>query len=899
MLLRALFLSFLTYHAVSASLTVKETTCEYARNPLGVDALKPRLSWVLQSERRGERQSAYQIQVASSLERLTSGAADLWDTGKVLSDQSIQVPYRGKALVSRQRCYWRVRVWDANGKESPFSEPAFWEMGLLSPQDWKARWIGYSPGWAGHALYFRRDFEITKPIRQARVYVAGLGYYELRLNGAKVGDHVLDPGTTDYSKRVLYATYDVGSQLRQGRNTVGAIVGNGWYGMPKLLLQLEVQHPDSSTTVIETRGMVADPTERWWVTRSPIISNSIYDGEVYDARVERPGWDTPDKSRPNPRDRTARWLDAHPIEPPGGVLVSQKLEPIKVVDAFKPVSLKEPAPGVFVFDTGQNLAGWARIRVKGERGTRVTLKFAENLSADGTVNQENLRAAAATDVYILKGGEDEEWEPRFTYHGFRYVQVEGFPGRPAMDSLTVKVVRSAVEPNGIFESSNSLINRIQKMVWWTEASNLHSIPTDCPQRDERMGWMNDMTVRIEQALYNFRLARFYNKFIDDVRDTQDEQGAIADTAPFKWGKRPADPVSASYLLLAWHLYDHYGDTSAMERHFDGLRGWVDYLVSRSDDLIVNYGSWGDWSPPAKFSVSGSAGGSAISAQTPLTFMSTGYLYYSARLLSQIAGVLGKTAEQSKYARLAAQTADAFNRKFWNEAAGGYANNNQAANSFALFLGVVPENRRARVLANLVKDVEAHDGHLTTGNLCTKYLLEVLTEHGYADLAYRIATQETYPSWGFMLANGATTLWERWEHLTGGSMNSHNHPMMGSVSSWFTKYLGGIRVDLQEPAFKRIVIRPYMVKGLDWVRSEYKSMYGPIRSEWRRDGAKVTLRVTVPPNTQATVHLPVGAGPILEGGRPVEKAPGVSRIHREAGSAVLEIGSGIYEFSSTL
>lgn len=899
MIFRTLCSSLLACSTLSSAAAVKETLCEYARNPIGVDSPSPRLSWVIESGRRGELQSAYQIQISTSVERLKAGEADLWDTGKVASSQSIQVRYSGKSLVSRQRCYWRVRVWDADGKESPFSEPAYWEMGLLAQDDWKAQWIGFSPGWAGHALYFRRDFELTKPVLQARAYVAGLGYYELRMNGAKVGDHVLDPGTTDYSKRVLYATYDAGGHLRPGRNTIGVIVGNGWYGMPKLLLQLEVQHPDGSTTVIETRGMISDPKERWSVSRGPIVKNSIYDGEVYDARLEQPGWETPDESRANPTERTARWLGAHPIEPPGGRLVSQMMEPIKVVSSLRPIAMKEPLPGVFVFDTGQNLSGWAKLRVRGPSGTRVTLKFAENLSPDGTVNQENLRVAAATDVYILRGGKEEEWEPRFTYHGFRYVQVEGFPGRPAPESLTVRVVRSAVESNGDFESSNPLINRIQKMVWWTEASNLHSIPTDCPQRDERMGWMNDMTVRIEQALYNFRLARFYNKFIDDVRDTQDTNGAIADTVPFKWGKRPADPVSASYLLLAWSLYEHYGDTSAMARHFDGLRAWVDYLVSRSDDLIVNYGSWGDWAPPAKFSVSGSVGGGAISAQTPLPFMSTGYLFYSARLLSGMAKVLGKTEERSKYERLAAETAEAFNRKFWNEAAGGYANNNQAANSFALFLGVVPESRRGRVLANLVKDVEAHDGHLTTGNLCTKYLLEVLTENGHADLAFRIATQESYPSWGFMLANGATTVWERWEHLTGGSMNSHNHPMMGSASSWFAKYLGGIRVDPADPGFKRIVIQPHMVKGLEWVRSEYKSLYGVIRSEWRRDGTKVTLRVTVPPNTTATVHLPSGPGPILEGGVALEKASGVRLIRREAGVAILEAGSGVFEFNSTL
>ena len=610
-------------------------------------------------------------------------------------------------------------------------------------------------------------------------------------------------------------------------------------------------------------------------------------------RLEKAGWDLPHAARRNPANRTEAWQSAHPVEPPGGRLTAQMVEPIKVVETIRPQTVSEPSPGVFVFDTGQKLAGWAELRVTGARGTRVVLRFAENLTGGGTVNQENLRKAAATDVDILKGEGEERWAPRFTRHGFRYIQVEGFPGRPPPGDITVKVVRSAVEPNGVFESSNALVNRIQKMVWWTEASNLHSKPTDCPQRDERMGWMNDMTVRIEQALYNFRMARFYSKFPDDVRDTQDGAGAIADTTPFKWGKRPADPVSASFLLLAWRLYDHYGDTRAMARHFDGFKAWVDYLVNRSDHLIVPYGSWGDRAPPAAFSVKGSVGGSAISGETPLPFMSTGYLYYCARLLSRMAGVLGKKTEQAAYANLAARVAEAFNRKYWDEAAGGYGANNQACNSFALFPGVAPEDRVPRAAGNLVKNVEKHNYHHTTGNLCTKYLLEMLTEHGHADAAWRIAAQETYASWGFMLANGATTVWERWEHLTGGSMNSHNHPMMGFASSWFAKYLGGIRVDPAAPAFQRIRIRPYPVAGLDRVRSEYQSMYGPVRSAWRRAEGRFTMQVSVPVNTSASLYL--AKGKATEGGKPAAEASGVRLVRREADGDVYEIGSGKYEF----
>lgn len=877
---------------VGASLqTPNDLRTEYAENPLGLEARSPRLSWKLQSTQRDARQSAYQILVASSVEQLRQGQADLWDSGQVKSEQSIQIPYRGSPLASRQRCVWMVRVWDAGGQPTAYSKPANWEMGLLEPKDWEAQWVGYPAGWNGCALYFRFDFALTKEVASARAYVAGLGYYELHLNGAKVGDHVLDPGFTDYAKRVLYATHDVTAGLRRGGNTIGAIVGNGWYGMPKLLLQLEVKYSDGTREIVSSRGArQGNVTTRWMVATGPIRANSVYDGETYDARLEKSNWDQPgEDSRQMSLDRLARWNTCTPVDAPRGRLVSQYNEPIKIVDTLAPVGLTEPKPGVFVFDTGQNLAGWAELWVEGPRGMPVTLRFAETLHPDGTVNQNNLRNAAATDTYILKGEGQETWEPRFTYHGFRYVQMEGFPGRPTLDRLTIKRIRSAVEPNGSFECDNELVNRIQRLVWNTEASNLYSVPTDCPQRPERMGWLNDLTVRLEESLYNFDLARFYTKFLADVGDTQAADGSITDTAPFKGGKRPADPVSASYLLMGWFLYQHYGDTSAMAEHYSGYKAWVDYVASRTVDGIVSYGSWGDWSPPASESVPGSDGASAVAKNTPLPFMSTGYLYYTSGLLAKMAGVLGKTEDERHYADLARDVGDAFNRKYWNEAVGGYGSNNQACNSFALFLGVVPANNVPRVVDNLANDVDRHQDHLTTGNLCTKYLLETLAERGRSNVAFRVVTQETYPSWGFMLANGATTLWERWEHLTESGMNSHNHPMMGSVSSWFYKYLAGIQADPAAPGFKRIIIRPQVVDGLGWVRASYISMYGVIRSEWRRERDAFVLKVSVPVNTSATVYIPEAQGAdVTEGGKPVT----ISR--REGGARIVELGSGEYE-----
>jgi alpha-L-rhamnosidase len=577
-------------------------------------------------------------------------------------------------------------------------------------------------------------------------------------------------------------------------------------------------------------------------------------------------------------------------------LTAQAVNPIKIVDSLRPKSVTEPKPGVFVFDIGQNMAGWAQIQVSGARGTRLVLKFGEMVLKDGTIDQTNLFTATATDVYILKGEGTESWEPRFTYHGFRYVQLEGFPGRPSLDTLTAKVVRSSVEPSGTIETSDDLINRIQKMIWWTEASNLYSIPTDCPQRSERMGWMNDLTVRAEEEIYNFDMSRFYPKFLNDINDTQRADGAISDTVPYGWGQRPADPVSTSYLLLGWFAYQHYNDTHVLAEHFDGFEAWTEFLYSKTKDNIVTYGYYGDWSPPKAFSIGGLES-NPLSKDTPLEFMSTGYLYYNAWLLSHMAEALGRNDDKAKYTKMAEDVAASFNSKYWNENAGGYGSNNESMDAFALFLGIVPEGKIQRVVANLVKAVHDNGDHLTTGNLCTKYVLEALTKYGYGDLAFKVATQDTYPSWGYMLANDATTLWERWESLTGPGMNSHNHPMMGSVSAWFHKYLGGINPDPDAPGFKHFVIRPYPLGDLQWVRAEYRSPYGLIRSSWSKQNGVLSLKFTVPVNTTARVYIPArDEASITVGEKRAAMAEGAKLVDTQEGTIVFEVGSGDYEFS---
>ncbi len=870
------------------NLSIINLRCNNATDPLGIDATSPQFSWEFQSVARNFRQVAYQVVVADSPDQLDKLEGNVWNSGKVTSGQSSGILYKGAALESRKKYYWKVKVWTADNKELVASQPAQFEMGLLQQSDWSGDWVGFPSGWIGRIHYFRRVFSFNKEVVKARAYTAGIGYYELEINGKKVSDYVLDPATSDFSKRVYYTTHDIKTYLNK-ENVMVIAVAPGWYGMPKLKMQMEFVFSDGTYEVISSSSIRN-------VTLGPVVSSGILDGEAYDARLEKPEWNLPSdtiiKGLPN-----QTWGVAPVVEPPGGKMVAQQIEPIKIVDSFKPISIKEPEPGVYVLDAGKNTAGWLHIKVRGERGQKVTMRFSETLYEKGTVNQENLRTAFATDTYIMKGSGIEEWEPRFTYHGFRFVQIEGLKSKPRLEDFTVKQVRSDVEEAGSFTSSNDLLNRINDMVKRTEASNLHSIPTDCPQRDERMGWLNDLTVRLEQAMYNFNLHRFYDKYIRDVVDTQNENGEITDTAPYKVGGKPADPVSASFLLLALKTYEYYGNSQIIRDNYEPMKAWVDYLVTRSKDGIVEYSYYGDWSPPAEFGQQGYGYG-AISKNTPGNFMSTGYLYYCARLMSKMADVLGNNNDKTKYDALAEKTLKAFNDKFYDEKTGGYATNNQSCNSFALFLGAPGKDRIDRVVANLVQNVKDYNYHLTTGNLCTKYLLEALTENGNVEAAYKIATQVTYPSWGFMLANGATTLWERWEYETGGSMNSHNHPMMGSVGSWLYKYVLGIIPDVDSPGFERFTIRPYIINDLQFAKGEYKSVKGLVKSAWQKSKGNITLNVSVPPNSTATVYIPTKQlNSIKEGNVKIAGRSQYKFLRMEGQAAVVELGSGDYSFTS--
>jgi len=548
------------------------------------------------------------------------------------------------------------------------------------------------------------------------------------------------------------------------------------------------------------------------------------------------------------------------MDAPGGRLESQILEPIKIVSDIKPVSIIEISQNSTGYDFGQNFAGWVRISVCGPEGTAVNMKFSELQYDDGTVNCENLRSAKAEDVYILKGRDIEIYEPRFTYHGFRFMQMECTSPEIDIIDVTGRVVRSAVENSGFFECDNELINRIHKAARWTEANNLHSVSTDCPQRDERLGWLNDLTVRTEESVYNFDMARFYTKYARDIADTQSETtGAITDTAPFvRLGRRPADPVCSSFLIVPWYVYLFYNDIDVLKEHFSGMQRWVDYLRKHTEDNLVYYTSYGDWASPAIHSISTSLGAGALSAITPGEFISSGYYYMNVCLLEKIAGIIGRNDAADEYRLLAQKIRQSFNDKYFDKKSCNYATGSQASNTFALYLGLVPDECKSKVINNLLDDIEDKGYHFSTGNLCTRYLLDVLAVNGNVDAAFKLMTQKTYPSFGYMIENGATTIWERWEYVTTGEceMASHNHPMYASVDAWFYKILAGIDTDVMNPGFSEFIIKPYIPIELNNVNCKLQTVKGEIESSWKKENSLFSMFVKIPFSSRAKLHIPL-------------------------------------------
>lgn len=888
------------------STIVTDLRTEYLKDPLGIDVPRPRFSWMLRSSERGSLQSAYHVLVAKSWEPLEDDTGDMWDSGKVDSNQSVHVMYAGDTLQSGKTYYWKVRVWNQHDTPSPWSDVATFHMGLLEEGAWQGQWIAAeNPDITAPLL--RREFTLEQELEAAYVYIAGLGYYELYLNGVKVGDHVLDPGVTQYDRRILYVTYDVTDYLQAGPNAIGVMLGIGWYSerttteygdRPQLLFQLNATLGDGTTLSI-----VSD--EEWCTSEGPITANSIYDGEVYDARREKPGWNLPGYD-------DSGWDNAVVVAAPGGRLDAQLMPPIRVVETRRPVKVTRVEDGVYVFDFGQNLTGRPRLHVNGGEGTQVVMKTAEVTRKDTAriqdeepedfeerIDTRSNRSAKSEDTYILKGAPGTEvYEPRFTYHGFRYVQVEGYPGQPTLNDLEARVAHTDVEPIGEFHCSNALINQIHSNILWSQMSNLFSIPTDCPQRDERQGWTGDAHLSAVEAMYNFDMAAFYTKWLQDVQDAQNEDGSIPDVVPHH-GKYPIVGTPAwqvAYLLVTWYMYQHYGDTRILEQHYPSLKRWLAYMGATAKDHIVEWGR-GDWCPPQRTT--------PIDGSVPIT--STGYYYQAAEIMAQIAGILGQTDDAEAYTALAQTIKDAFNRRFLDRETNNYGTGSQTCNAFPLYVGIVPEENQAGVVRNLVKSiVEEHGGHLWTGIIGTKAVVDVLPRFGFADVLYDVVTRDTYPSYGYMLAKGATTVWERWgsfRYFDPAGMNSLNHIMFGTIDEFFYRDLAGI--DPAGPGYEQVRVKPHVVGDLTYVKASVRTTRGTVSSRWERVGNALALEVTIPANSEGQVSLPKLNSDnvvIKEGGRVVWEAgvfvKGVSGIIDAVESEEyisFRVGSGSYSF----
>jgi alpha-L-rhamnosidase len=1064
--------------------------CEYRTNPMGVDALAPRLSWKLEAADPTARelsQSAFQVLVASSETLLLRDQGDLWDSGKVGTDKSIQIPYAGKPLSSGELVWWKVRVWDNQANPSAWSGPARWSMGLLAASDWKGKWIGLDSGagkprelagaqWIGagnstsgtvylrgtfevspdnpvsDALLFmvgsgatvlsingeqagksdgvkdplssdisgsvhtgkntlaasvtstgkdaaaliaaieldladgsrmmvhtgeqwrvsateapdwntgsfndsswaatkvlgtdgmapwgevgsrstgylqqhwpadsgkspwgevgygwrtvlparllRKDFSAPAPVKRATLYISGLGLFEAYLNGERVGHDVLAPALSEYDKRVFYMTYDVTKLVRAGSNAIGVMLGNGRFfapryniptatrsfGYPKLLLQLEMETADG-----KVERVCSDET--WKLTADgPIRANNEYDGEFYDARKEMKGWS-------RPRFAATDWQQAQVVEGPPGVLSAQPIGPTRVTETLKPVSVHEVRPGIYVFDMSQNMAGWCRLTVAGPRGSQVTLRHAERLRPDGMLYTDNLRSAEVTDTYILKGNGTEVYEPRFTYHGFRYVEVKGFPGKPTLAALEGREVHDDLDHVSEFATSNPLLNQIYKAVLWGAKDNYHSIPTDCPQRDERQGWLGDRSGESLGETYMFDLAAFYANWVQDIGDAQDAEGRISDVSPAYWPLYSDNATwPASFIMVPDHLYEQYGDERVIEQNYPGMRKWVKHMETYLKNDLMPRDIYGDWCvPPESPALIHS---NDPSRKTDGAVLGTTYFYRLLRLMTNYATILGKQDDAGEYSQLAGKLLAAFNKTYFQAATSQYSNGSATSSVLPLAFGMVPEEDRQSVADALIRKIaDQSKNHVSTGLIGGQWLMQALSDYSYAGVAYQIATQPDYPGWGYMVNHGATTIWELWNGDTANpAMNSGNHLMLvGDLITWSYQNLAGIRTDRTHPAFKHIVMRPTPVGDLTYVKASYDSSYGKIVSDWKIAAGRFIWNLTVPPNSTATVYVPAkGESGVTESAKPASEAHGVKFLRTEAGATVYEIGSGSYQFES--
>jgi len=880
--------------------------CDDRVDPTGIDSTKPRLSWIYQSDpadKRGARQTAYQILVSSSTELLSKDQGDLWDSGKTDSDATNQIPYAGKALGSAQGLWWKVRTWDETGKASDWSKPARWTMGLLNDSDWSAKWI--APAGPKETFLSRKQFTVKPNLKRALAFTCGLGQYEFSINGKRVGEDLIQPGWTMFNKTSLYATNDITALLQEGQNVAGGEVGNGFYnvtspkdrytklknsfGAIKLIAQIQLEYADGSREIIGT-------DDTWKTSAGPITFFHQYGGEDHDARLEQSGWNAPGFD-------DSKWTAAAIVEGPGGRLrgLSCSAPPIESFDVLKPISTKRLNPTTQVVDLGQNASLMPRITVKGAAGSVVRVVPSELINDDGTIDRSSFNRGGKLTYwqYTLAGRGSETWFPTFFYHGARYFQLEcrpaeGSEDRPIVESIEGLVVHGTARPVGTFESSSDLFNRIHTLVRWAQRSNMMSVMTDCPHR-EKLGWLEEDHLNGPSLRYEFDLSTLFTKQMNDMADCQLDSGLIPSIAPeytiFGKPERNAFGDSpewgSAYVLVPWQQYEFHGDVELLRRHYDGMKRYVAYLKGKSKDNIVNYGL-GDW-----YDIGPKAPG--VAQLTPVALTATAFYFYDTWILSKTAALLGKADEAKEFEKSAAEIREAFNREFYKPDTRQYATGSQCANSIPLVMGICDAQNYQAVLDNIVKDVRDRGNALTAGDVGYRYLLRALADGGQSNVIFDMNNQSEKPGYGYQLAHGATSLTEAWNTRRA---SSQNHFMLGQINEWFYHDLAGIQCDPDGPGFKKIIIRPAIVGDLTWVKATFDSANGRIESAWKHQDGKITLDVMIPPNTSATIWVPANTqAPITENGQRYGRSEGVKPIRSQGKAVICEVGSGKYHFEA--
>lgn len=894
-----LFFIFISSSCWSKTI-VSNLTCEYRNNPIGIDVSQPRLSWQITSTESNVLQTAYQIRAALSVSDLTRTNKLVWNSGKIDSNQSTLLAYQGLKLQSGQRVYWQVRVWVNHHQLSAWSSPSFWEMGLLNSSDWKAKWIS-SPLKVDslHSQpcpYFRKEFSTGKSIASARIYVTSLGLYELFLNGKKVGNRLFTPGWTSYNKRLQYQTYDV-SKLIKKENVIGAILGDGWYRgwltwTPRrnvygyelaLLLQLRINFTDGTSQTLISDGS-------WKTSTGPILSSDIYNGETYDARLEMPGWAQTNFDDTN-------WQAVKMLNSNAHLVASDGL-PVRTIQTVLPKKIFVTPAGETVFDMGQNMTGWVKLKVKGNRGDTFQLRFAEVLDKAGNFYTANLRTAKATDTFILKNDQEEVFEPHFTYHGFRYVELKGFKGIPTLDQITGVVIHSDMQPTGYFSCSDSLVNQLQHNIQWGMKGNFLDVPVDCPQRDERLGWTGDAQVFSSTAAFNFCVAPFYTNWMKDVTADQLSNGLVPYVIPdVRNGEGGVAGWGDAAVIIPWNMYLAYGDKRILETQYPSMKAWVDYQNSRAGSKHLWEGDLqlGDWLAFATNRPD------YPGATTDKDMIATAYFAHSTLLVSQTASVLGKKDDALKYKELFDQIKEAFNKQYVTPA-GRILSNTQTSYVLALAFKLLPDSIVTPAANYLAEDIRKF-GHLTTGFLGTSLICEVLTQTGHVDLAYTLLNRKEYPSWLYPVIHGATTIWERWDGIKqngsfqDASMNSFNHYAYGAVGEWLYRYVAGLNIDPLKPGYHHIIFQPFFGGGLKNATARLETLYGLAVSSWKIENDSMIYHVIVPANTTATVLLPKTMKGVLQmyNLNSREKLKDVQLEDVQPNGWVVQLGSGDYVF----